>query len=526
MTAEQGGTRRGIDPAALPIVGTLVFLVIALLSMVSRHYFDDEITNIWIIKSRTLGQVWQEMNHNDVHPPLGYALNWLTWQTGNALAMRALPLLLCLFAVWFFLKNAVPRAEDNVSMVMLTLWTALSPTLLIWGLSIRWYGFWMPLALITATLVLLSPRSKGTLWAVALLSVAMFYLSYITLVFLAALGVVELVRRKAVPTPRVLLAMVAWALVCAPQFIVFVTVHLPASRSQTSRSLGKMVQSMVVGTVTGPSIFPLDIGGLVILLGTLLALATVLLRMIGRKDGKAPYMEMAPFVIVYLVLLCASGLLLKDRNVLVLSVLFFGTLCLALPRLNTIVRGLFVAASTVFLAVSTFNVLSMSNTLKGSLNLPVKEVLQQARTFTEQQNLNPSQVTVFEWDPVLTYYLEDAGFDVLTPPVIYTGQPVLPSEMRTLKAGQPVICLSTGQGAFSEVWFKQLSAATADLTSAMSSRTEARLGPDKSAKLKAKLSKTTFPEYMVMMTAGKLDRDVHVDLNSMADWSQSDKEGD
>jgi hypothetical protein len=311
----------------------LSFLIsIAFLSV--RNIYDDEYSSLDYV-NLSPHRIIVLANSGDVHPPGMYLLAHFAYQAIPSPRWMTLPELLVLYTgLCLFVLAVAPLFLDIVSVVCFLLLATLSPQLLMWGNTIRWYGWWTGLAL-TALVVSLQPnrqpeqlrltssRAAGLGVLVALL----FYLNYITLIFGIALAVAMLFRYGRSAWRQYLVLIALSFVLIFPQIHYFLTVHIPGGQGQRSGilvSLARLVEATFCSEAYLPW-NPLAVVALILFIATAVAGTFSLLREI-RTEGIAELFQRnwdgiysaVIFFLIFFVLVAISGLGVKPRNGLLL----------------------------------------------------------------------------------------------------------------------------------------------------------------------------------------------------------------
>ena len=164
------------------LAGALVVLaVLALLAVVSNRagsFFDDEIYTIGLLEPcRSWRDVIAAANGGDVHPPLGYLIDFGLWRLlGEWKAVQLVAGLAnaaALAAVAWIAAPALPRRTWLILVALL----ATAASVVMWGASLRWYAWFNPVfALALAAQLWLPLRRNDAAAVLAASSVVLLYL--------------------------------------------------------------------------------------------------------------------------------------------------------------------------------------------------------------------------------------------------------------------------------------------------------------------------------------------------------------
>jgi hypothetical protein len=298
-------------------------------------------------------------------------------------SFRWMGLFPCLFVcagLAVFLCQITPLFAQTRSQLCLLLLATLHPQLLLWSTTFRWYSWWTGLALIALTVALQPRNPRPTLGAaraltLALLLACLFYLNYITLLFVVALGAAMLARYQ--PWKRLLFpALLTLGVFCAliaPQLHTMIAIHIPNGGDQRS-NLATSILRLLQSIATSEAYLPWH--PLAILAGLLFAALCVvgliaLLRLHRQPAADATGSALASllvFCLLFFLLVVATGLGGKPRNGLLLipvlapaAALVVGTLR---PRLQSTVLIFFALWSAVGIA----HILGRYGLTKASMN--------------------------------------------------------------------------------------------------------------------------------------------------------------
>jgi len=379
-----------------------VFLGLALLAVVSVRngtFFDDEIASIRLIGSaRTLREVIAFANGGDVHPPLGYALDWALLRLGLGWKGIQLAAGLANAAGLASFVGLAGRAMPRHAWWILVCLAATAASAVLWGASLRWYAWFNPVFLLSLGLILWSPASPRRRLAVAALgSIILFHTGYLAVIAAPLLWLAWLWRNRIegeVPWRALALAIGATFVACSPQALVLWTVHLPNQADQRGGLAASVIQTgttLVVGNAVQPlALLPMAAG-----LVLLVALA------LGLRQRDAVALPLAALCGLGGGLLAVSGLGYKPRNAVFLALVLlpvFATGFAALPR-----RWQPAALALVALLQlrGYANVALHEGTAKRSFNTPYAQIVAQVRAWSADC---PAYV-VSHADPVLAKLL-------------------------------------------------------------------------------------------------------------------------
>jgi hypothetical protein len=311
----------------------LSFLIsIAFLSV--RNIYDDEYSSLDYVNLSS-HQIVILANSGDVHPPGMYLLAHLAYLAIPSPRWMTLFELLVLYTgLAIFVVVLSPLFESKLSLVCFLLLATLSPQLLMWGNTIRWYGWWTGLALATLVCALQPGRTREQLRltvnravGLGVLLALLFYLNYITLIFGIGLAVGMVFRFGLSPWKQYLGITAVFLILIFPQLHYFLAVHIPGGQGQRSGmlvSLARLVEATFCSEAYLPW-NPLAIVALLVFvaiavsgtLGLVRYARTGGLAKILQKDGTGIDSVIILFFSFFL-LVAISGLGNKPRNGLLL----------------------------------------------------------------------------------------------------------------------------------------------------------------------------------------------------------------
>jgi hypothetical protein len=203
-----------------------------------------------------------------------------------------------------------------------------------WGNTFRWYGWWTGLALVTLVVALqpdpsaVQPRLMYTRSVLlGLLLACLFYINYITLIFMITLSVAMFIRYSWGAWKRYLAVFAVFLALIVPQLHAFLTVHSVNSKGQRSGIL-LSVARLIEGVVCSEAYLPWHP------LAILSVLIFLFLAIVGVRQ--AAHLSRSPsallvawkasnslvsivlFSLIFFALVALSGLGAKPRNGLLL----------------------------------------------------------------------------------------------------------------------------------------------------------------------------------------------------------------
>jgi hypothetical protein len=445
-----GSSRPARGSRALTVFFLAVSFLISLAFLSVRNIYDDEYSSLAYVNS-SIPQIIHTANSGDVHPPGMYLLDHFAYQAIPSPRWMTLFTLLVLYAgLWVFVFAIAPLFAATRGRVCFLLLATLHPQLLMWGNTIRWYGWWTGLALLTLTFALqpapssLKPRIT-TLRSLllGLLLACLFYINYITLIFLLALGLAMLLRYSWRAWKQYLLAFAVFLPLIAPQLHAFLTVHSAGGRGQRSGFL-LSVARLVEATFCSEAYLPWHP------LAVLAALAFFFLAMVGVRQAvrllRAPTASPAHwaacnslaaivlFSLAFFVLVAFSGLGGKPRNGLLLLPVLAPLIALLVETLRPLfVQYAFIGFFGLWSAVGIEHLLRREGLTKSNMNNRPEQVVSFVR-----DSRGPDCSVVVTYDALLTLNLSTSNLPrllILTPfqnSVYQRTRPFIPAECQRM----------------------------------------------------------------------------------------------
>lgn len=383
----------------LYILYGLAFIVYCTVALMS-YGFDDEFFNILIIEKHGLSAffITQTM---DVHPPLSYIINAVLYRAfGNWEVVRLFSALTLCTSFIYLCEHIKTKGEEREAILTFILLTS-SPALLLWGTSLRWYAYFLPILI----WLLVIPKKQGwPMWIkLGVGLVALAYTGYLAFVLAPALILFYWLSSSQpfeVKLKQLSVIIGVAALVYSPQLLTFLNVHFPNRVSQTG-SLFLSFAGFFIAQFSNQGVFPLSIAALVSTTGTLIILYVTLRSQPIQKLSTNPK---CMSYVLFSILIIASGVAAKFRNLVIatpLQLIWFASV-----KPNRTLKKFFYIG-IIFIIAGNFwgsvNVYRHQDTTKNSWNLPVKEVPSIIKK--EYQACNKDAI-IFTHDPTLSYHMQ------------------------------------------------------------------------------------------------------------------------
>jgi len=420
-------------------------LLISLAFLSVRNIYDDEVLSLAVVDS-SVSQIIRAANTGDVHPPGMYLLAHFAYQAIPSPRWMTLFTLLLLYAgLSAFAFAVAPLISTVRGRVCFLVLATLHPQLLMWGNTFRWYGWWTGLALLTLVVALQPDPSfvRPRLGYVrspllGLLLACLFYINYITLIFMVALSGAMFIRYSWRSWKQQLLVLAVFLPLIVPQLHAFLTVHSVNSRGQRSGillSLARLIEGIVSSEAYLPW-HPLAI--LSVFAFFLLAIAGVrhaarLSRcpnaLLAAGRARSSLASIILFSLVFLALVALSGLGVKPRNGLLLMPVLAPLVALLVDTLRPVfTQYIFIGFLGLWSSVGVEHLLHREGLAKASMINRPEEVVSFLR-----DSRGPDCSVVATYDALLTLTLSTSNLQrllVLSPdqnPIYRHNRPFNPT---------------------------------------------------------------------------------------------------
>ncbi len=417
---------RDLRTTRLILLFLIVSFALALCCVCTRNIYDDEHTSLNFVHLYT-SQIIQTANSSDVHPPGMYLLTHYAFEAIPSPRWMTLFVVFLLYAgLAVFVFALTPLFATLRGRICFLALATLSPQLLMWGLTFRWYGWWTPLALIVLVYAIQPMRVAlpHITWmrsvVLAVLLAALFYLNYITLLFIVALAAALVFRYGFRPWKQYVVAFLVFLLLISLQLHAFYTVHLAGSHTQRASlliSFARLIQGLFVSEAFLPwhpiAIAALVCFGALIIFGALKIIRTwsVAGVLLTPQRGLAGIIL---FAVVFFLLITLSGLGMKPRNALILIATLAPLLALFVESLpSQVLQSGLLVFFLLWEGVGIEHLIVRRGLAKSNMNNHPEEVV----AYIRQASSDCSVVVTY--DPLLTLSLEESGMAhqlVVAPP--------------------------------------------------------------------------------------------------------------
>ena len=390
----------------------LYVLLGALLLSNHTHFYDDEIFNINILLNYpTLFEIIKYVQSVDVHPPLSYILNKLSYDLfGDFKYIIIFPILFSAFSLKYFYSFATRLLNTFHSQVFLFLATFVNTGIFLWTTSIRWYAYWVPLATFLLVYILKNRVIKKHNVVIIVTTLAlMTYISYLTFILIIGLFVWHLLSRwNHISIQNILFGAISYTTMTAYQIFVFLTVHLAGKGSQTSGILNSALNG-AYGIVNGGSLFvvePLLVISSILSFGIIIW-GTYTFNVNKTIKNRDIFFATFLFLLITFLLLALTGIGGKYRNNIFLSLPLYFVVALCFDKFKLLKFNLlYLLIIMISCSQGYYHLLQKTNTSKRSYNLPVNELIQYIEDDLDEK-------VVLTIDPSIHFALKSEGINVL-----------------------------------------------------------------------------------------------------------------
>lgn len=481
-SGDLGKGRRLVALAAL-----LPLLPLYVLTGALAHGFDDEMYTIgWVTSAETLSGLVTTIAQSDLHPPGSYLIVSLLHDlTGSFPAIRAVAGAVNAVMLWWLWRETAPRAPLAAFFAWLVL--CLSPTLLLWGATLRWYSWFVPLMAAMLVLIRRNPAGPWRFWGgFAVAAVLLVHIGYFALAALPPLFAAALWRRRGRLREEARVLVTAGGLAVAaiaPQLALVLPGQFQHGVLQHEQGMLLKAAGAALHALSTQAAMPPSLPAAAFVLGNLILLAGAV------RAGRAAFATPAAIVFLGgLALAFAAGLTGHFRSLVALSPsqgVWQGQLFAGLRA--TVWRGAAVGLFVVGTGIGLVNVVTHNDTTKRGWNVPYGEILATVSDFRGRCPVASAAAPVATHDPVLFYQLTRRQVPVLwaderLPPSDKTA-PVAPFDdvLATIREAPCVVTVETYRGSLSPDLHRLYTQAIAGRAGRREVR---RLGPDRHADFK------------------------------------------
>lgn len=519
----------------LVLLVLIVSFALSLGCVATRNIYDDEHSSLYFVRLST-SQIIQAANSSDVHPPGMYLLTHYAFKAIPSPRWMTLAVLVLMYAgLAVFVRNVTPLFATMRGRICFLALATLSPQLLMWGLTFRWYGWWTPLALIVLVHALQPEKvevphiSYVRSSVVGILLAALFYINYITLLFTLALSAAVAFRYGSRPWKRYVVALIVFLLLVSPQLRAFYAVHLPGNHGQRANPLvssARLLQGTFISEAYLPwhpiAVAALLCFGALITFGILRTIRPSSLSgaLLATKRGLP---SVILFAAVFFMLVALSGLGMKPRNALILIPTLAPLFALIVESLpSRALQSMLLVFFFLWEGVGIEHLILRRGLAKSNMNNHPEEVI----TYIRQASGSCSIVVTY--DPLLTLRLEESSLPnllVLAPPdsTLAVHRSAFNREACRVTDIYWVTSYLGGMGAGGEQLAKEMFAAKSPLKGQEQTRNFS-YDPDAAGKRRFKLSddRSELPDYRYVVQSARISaKDLSESLKLLPDYADA-----
>ena len=428
-----------IRPKAIFFLMALILLGLYIYVGNTSFGFPDEywtIRNIekfsddWLGLYNFLLDYYDDSTRGDVHPPLSYFIVFnlykifKSWQV-----IRVIISITLIFSIINF-SNYLRRVYGQWSGVACLFFLGLDPSVLMWGISIRWYSFY----LIFLLWFLIIPRKINIWFNIKLIVglVLLGYTGYITILIAIPLIIYYYKDRFGTIYQKfrsTIIHLFIFLLIYGKQLQILFTTQFAYSINQTSLKLigpedktsyltffSNNIKGFIAGILSNQGVMPYSLAGFLSILSTSFILFYSFRNLIKRFKN----IDNSFVFISALSLFLISGLGSKFRSYVVLTPL-------RSIWISTIKRSKYtIAISLILIGICQLqgivNIISHSGTTKTFFNIPFHRIINEVESFSSSCKAKP---IIFHHEKALTFHLNRMGYDSISTyePIPYNTAP-------------------------------------------------------------------------------------------------------
>jgi hypothetical protein len=377
----------------LYIIISILFLSVSFFS----EGYDDEFYNIRYVRDMSIFDMVRFMQHEDLHPPLSYIINYILFQLLHDWSLvRLCSALFFLGALWYLLK----KTENMTQKWAILFLVGLNPSLMLWATGLRWYAYMVPVLLMLTAMP--KPEKKYYWpWFFGWLLIAA-YLGYAGL-FLAFPYFLCYWLKDKTPFNSKWKKVLPWALgfglLYAYQAYIFLTVHSKMNMTQTANQQVFDLKSTLIAYLSSvfanQGLFPVSVFGLISVLGMSILLLAAFIQY-KQTNQEKHWLVFLLSSVIFLI----TGIGGKVRNLILLEpskTMVLARLWSNPPKWVMVGFGLLLVGNLA----GVYNVISHQKTTKNAWNLPVLETI---KVVEKRADRNGEDI-YFNHHPSFTYHL-------------------------------------------------------------------------------------------------------------------------
>lgn len=447
----------------------------------TSYGYDDEYINIELIKNLTTNKSLADyIILKDVHPPLHYLINkWLFEIFQNWSVIRSISgILLCISGIFFIEKTRKSDALWIRDLILIVI-ILLNPAYLLWGTSIRWYSYFIPLLFILLSANKTTNSFRHWIFFSILITL-LCYIGYGGLFLFPSLFLIHWAKDLSVIKKKIknaAIAVLLFTVLYAYQFFILIKFQVHNSGDQTFSFL-KSIIGFISAQVSNQGLFPASFGGIFSIIGFSLLYLRDILLIIKNKKIETGIISYFIAIIIFFI----TGIAGKMRNFVILSplqnFLFFN------PSEKRF-RKIYITAICLIFSANiwgVYNVTMHTDTSKNSWNIPMDQVLETLK------NEDKNSILILNHDSVISHVLVEKGY--------YIYSPLIDTKDVNMDSIKKVFVLKTYIGSIPPEHYKKLYESTEFIGGKEYKPKITKIGKDNFYNIKRKIE-SAYPEYSV-----------------------------
>ncbi len=388
------------------ILVMILFIVSALFSF---GYEDDFYSAFMVEKLNSITEIIKYSNSNDFHPAGMYIINYIllkifgSWQfvrTVGAFVVGAL--------IWIYWYIVSRNITNRLVFIFSYIAICLNPSVLLWCTGLRWYTYLLPLVCIIAILIHTAENTRiksSSFWGIYfIVCLLMFHINYLSAVIIITSFACLLYRRRKFlhsDMKYVIVYGVIASCLVSYQAFIFLTVH-HINSGQHFWPL-KFSMGAAMNFLSGSAVIPVSIFGIILIIANLILILAFFRNIKTICSDCGNNFFTVSYALIMLLYPVGTD---KVRNFTILSPemgLFLTNIYQTLRSslLKIIILIFYIVAS----AGGIYNVITHSNTVKTTYNMPYQEILNYS------ESLDPKRKSLFVTNLTGLYFYAREKFD-------------------------------------------------------------------------------------------------------------------
>lgn len=405
---------------ALLILTLIVPLLLFTYTAYNSYGFDDEYFNIAeVIEKYNYSSAYELIKDHlsgrfiDIHPVGSFLINYLLIKAlGSWNLVRVAGALLVCVSMWLYWLRISTDWGGGITKLFSYIIICLNPTVLLWGTSLRWYTYCLPIVCIIGFL-LYSPnflkQRKYLFWGLYFFTVSiMFYIETNTAIMILVSFVMLLIQRRKSfhdEWKTILCFGLLAVLFVSRQIYLFLTVLYPAvSGSSEFLPLIRTIAGGGQNFLCGHAVIPVSAAGIALIIANTLLFIVFLLNIKAVASNYSHGFYMLSYVSYILV-----GIGGKVRNYTPLYPVQGTFLTDIFSRIKSSKLKITILVLYIFGTLwGIHNVITHQDTIRGTWNTPYSDLIDCIEQINPEKNY-----LVISHNPVFNYHARLHGYNVL-----------------------------------------------------------------------------------------------------------------